>query len=160
VNGFFVALTRAARDRNDGTRLARWWNEARSREACGNLVRPDGHGVWHSAGQAVAFWLEMDLGTESLARVASKLAGYAHLGSRRAYPVLFWLPNTARETHLHALLAGTGLPEGVSVATAADDHAAQTGGPAGPVWRAYGHPGRALLADLPVATLEGEPWDG
>ncbi len=63
VNGFFVALTAHARTRRDGARLARWWNEARCRDACGNLVRPDGHGVWHTGGRAVPFWLEMDLGT-------------------------------------------------------------------------------------------------
>jgi hypothetical protein len=40
----------------------------------------------------------MDLGTEVLSRVAGKLTGYAHLaGTRRGYPVLFWLPTAARE---------------------------------------------------------------
>jgi hypothetical protein len=159
VNGFFVALTRDARTR-DGARLARWWNETRSRDACGNLARPDGHGVWHAGGRAVPFWLEMDLGTEPLARVAGKLTGYADLGPRRAYPVLFWLPGTAREANLHGLLSRTGVPDGVTVATAADDYAADIGGPAGPVWRVYGHPGRVALSDLPAPTSDGEPWDG
>ena len=160
VNGFFVALTRDARTRTDGARLARWWNEARSRDACGNLVRPDGHGVWHAAGRVVPFWLEMDLGTEVLSRVAGKLTGYANLGPRRAYPVLFWLPGTVREANLHALLTRAGVPDGVTVATAAADHAAGTGGPAGPVWRVYGRPGRVPLSDLPVSVPDGEPWDG
>jgi Replication-relaxation len=160
VNGFFVALTRDARTRNDGARLARWWNEARSRDACGNLVRPDGHGVWHAAGRTVPFWLEMDLGTEPLSRVAGKLSGYANLGPRRAYPVLFWLPGTVRETNLHAHLARDGVLDGVTVATAADDHAAGTGGPAGPVWRVYGRPGRVPLSDVPAPNGDGEPWDG
>jgi hypothetical protein len=31
-----------------------------SREAFGNLVRPDGHGVWRIGGRVVPFWLEMD----------------------------------------------------------------------------------------------------
>jgi Replication-relaxation len=158
VNRFFVALAAHAR-RHEGTRLARWWNEARCRDACAGLVRPDGHGVWRAAGRVVPFWLEMDLGTEPLSRVAGKLAGYASLGPRRAYPVLFWLPGTAREANLHALLSRTGVPDGVTVATAAADNAAGTG-PAGPVWRVHGHPGRVALHDLPAATVDGGTWGG
>ena len=171
TNGFFVALTAYARTRDradSGVRLGRWWNEARCREACGNLVRPDGHGVWHTGGRAVPFWLEMDLGTEVLARVAGKLTGYAHLGPRLAYPVLFWLPTAAREANLHAHLTRTGIPGGLTVATATDDsgndRAAGTGGPAGAVWRVAGHPGRVALADIPapspMSTVDGEAWDG
>jgi hypothetical protein len=159
TNGFFVALTAHARTR-DGAQLVRWWNETRSRDACAGLVRPDGHGVWHAAGRTVPFWLEMDLGTEVLSRVAGKLTGYANVGPRRAYPVLFWLPGTVREANLHALLARGGVPDGVTVATAADDYAAGTGGPAGPVWRVYGRPGRVPLSDVPAPNGDGEPWDG
>jgi len=168
VNGFFVALTAHARTRTDDTRLVRWWNEARCRQACGNLVRPDGHGVWQHGGRVVPWWLEMDLGTEVLARVAGKLTGYAHLGPRLAYPVLFWLPTAAREANLHAYLARTGVPGGLTVATATDEHmaggTAGTGGPAGAVWRVAGHPGRVALADIPapspLSTVDGEAWDG
>lgn len=172
VNAFFVALTRTARDHNNvrnndsdshhdnGTRLERWWNETRSREACGNLARPDGHGLWRTGRRVVPFWLEMDLGTEPLARLAAKLTAYAHLGPRHAYPVLFWLPTTARETHLHALLARSAVPGGLTVATAADDAAAEPGGPAGPVWRVHGHPDRMALHDLPMTTVDGAMVDG
>ncbi len=165
VNGFFVSLTAHARTRNDGAHddawLVRWWNEARCREACGNLVRPDGHGVWHTGGRAVPFWLEMDLGTEVLRRVAGKLTGYAQLaGTRRGYPVLFWLPTTTREHNLHNLLSRIGVPDGVSVATGTAEYAAGTGGPAGSVWRVAGHAGRVVLADLPVSGVDGGPWDG
>ena len=156
INGFFVALTAHART-HDGTELTRWWNEAQCREATGNLVRPDGHGVWVVGARSVPFWLEADLGTETLARVAGKLTGYAALPPRRAYPVLFWLPTTAREANLHAHLARTGVPGGVTVATAAVDNA--PGGPAGPVWRVVGAPGRVSLADLAPAG-NGAPWDG
>ncbi|MGH3433848.1 MAG: replication-relaxation family protein [Thermocrispum sp.] len=150
VNGFFVALAAHART-NDSARLLRWWNEARSRQTCGNLVRPDGHGVWHSGGRVVPFWLEMDLGTEVLRRVAGKLTGYAHLaGTRWGYPVLIWLPTTAREANLHHTLTGTGVPDGLTVATATHEQAAGTVGPAGPVWRVAGHTGRVALADIPV----------
>ncbi|MGC9667421.1 replication-relaxation family protein [Planosporangium sp. 12N6] len=155
VNGFFAALT--AHARTHGGRLARWWNEARCREAVGTVVRPDGHGVWDDGGRAVPFWLEADLGTETLARVVGKLTGYAALLPARAYPVLFWLPTAAREANLHAHLARTGVPAGVSVVTAAADTAPD--GPAGAVWRVVGRPGRVSLADMP-ASGDGAPWDG
>jgi len=157
TNGFFVALTAHARTA-PGARLARWWNEAACREATANVVRPDGHGVWTLGGRAVPFWLEMDLGTEALHRVAAKLTGYAALGPRRSYPVAFWLPTAAREANLHAHLSRAGIPDGVSVATAADDHAADHSGPAGAVWQLPGHPGRLTLADLPLSG--GAAWDG
>ncbi|GAB3161344.1 hypothetical protein GCM10027290_68230 [Micromonospora sonneratiae] len=160
VNGFFVALTGHART-HPGARLVRWWNEARCRDACGNLVRPDGHGVWADSGQAVPFWVEADLGTETLGRVVGKLTGYAALPPRRAFPVLFWLPTAARETNLQAHLRRAGVPDGVTVVTAAADHAAASGGPAGPVWRVVGHPDRVSLAGLPTPTGDGgTPWDG
>ncbi|TCB91650.1 hypothetical protein E0H26_25555 [Micromonospora zingiberis] len=155
VNGFFVALTAHARA-HPGARLVRWWNEARCREACGNLVRPDGHGVWADNGRTGPFWVEADLGTETLARVMGKLTGYAALPPRRAYPVLFWLPTAAREANLHTHLRRTGVPDGVTVATAA----ASSGGPAGPVWRILGHPDRVRLADLPAPGGGGASWDG
>lgn len=155
VNGFFVALSGHART-HPGARLVRWWNEARCRQACGNLVRPDGHGVWSDGERAVPFWAEVDLGTEPLRRVAGKLAGYAALPPRRAYPVLFWLSTGAREANLHAHLSRAGVPDGLTVATAAG----YAGGPAGPVWRIVGHPGRVRLAELPAPAGGGAPWDG
>jgi len=157
VNGFFVALTAHART-HPGTRLGRWWNETRCREACGNLVRPDGHGVWSDNGRVAPFWVEVDLGTEPLRRVAGKLTGYAALPPRRAYPVLFWLTSTAREANLHAYLSRAGVPDGVTVATAA---ANDGDGPAGAVWRLVGRPGRVSLADLGAPVADGgAPWDG
>lgn len=155
TNGFFVALTGHART-HDGAELLRWWSETQCRDATGNLVRPDGHGVWRTDGRTVPFWLETDLGTETLSRVADKLTGYARLPAARSYPVLFWLPTTARETNLHNHLTRAGVPDGLTVATATAD---TDPGPAGPVWRVVGHPGRVSLSGLaPVGT--GARWDG
>jgi hypothetical protein len=148
TNGFFVALSAHARTA-PAARLSRWWNEARCREAVATVVRPDGHGVWHDGGRAVPFWLEADLGTETLSRVVGKLTGYAALPPTRAYPVLFWLPTGAREVNMHAYLTRSGVPDGVTVATAAADTAPD--GPAGPVWRVAGRGGRVTLADLTPA---------
>src|SRR6266508_4272736 len=98
------------------------------------------------------FFLDHDTGTESHPARAAKLVGYRTLRDKgMAWPVLFWLPTTTIETHLHRHLAdhadGT---RGIVVATAARDHAAQHGGPAGPVWRMVGNGRRRLrLAELP-----------
>ena len=153
MNGSFVALATHART-DPSTRLARWWNEAACREAVGTVVRPDGHGVWVVGGHAVPFWLEADLGTETLSRVVGKLTGYAALPPSRAYPVLFWFTTAARELNFHGYLTRAGVPDGVAVATAA----AGAGGPAGPVWRVAGRPGRVGLGD--VTTGGGAVWDG
>lgn len=155
VNGFFTGLLAYARD-HSGAELLRWWPEARARQAAADIVRPDGHGVWAQRGRRVPFWLEYDTGSEVLRRVAGKLAGYADLaGTQHAYPVLIWLPTAVRETNLHAHIARAGLPAGVTVATAAADHAAGHGGPAGPVWQLVGRPSRLTLADIPG---DCPPW--
>ena len=155
VNQVFCALAAHARH-HPGAELARWWPERRAAQACGNLVHPDGHGVWVEDDRRVPFWLEFDLGTEVLSRVADKVTGYARLApTDLGYPVLFWLPTTAREDHLHHLLTRTAAAERVTVATAATDHAGEAS-PAARVWRLAGLTGRVRLADIPT----GAPWDG
>jgi hypothetical protein len=142
VNELFCTLAAHARDRA-GLALARWWSERQATAAAGNLVRPDGAGTWTADRSTVSFWVEVDRGTEQLSRLTSKLHnGYTRLaGTRLAWPVLFWLPNPAREDHLHDMLASQGTG-GVTVATATPVH----GHPAGPVWRLAGRPGTARLA--------------
>jgi hypothetical protein len=99
----------------------------------------------------VAFFLEHDTGTESHRQLTAKLHSYQRLRARGGpdLPVLFWLPTQARETNLHHQLAD--LPwAGLTIATAARDHAAGNGGPAGRVWRIAGNGRHRLpLADLP-----------
>ena len=131
-------------------RLVDWWGERRCTAAWGDLVRPDAAATWQTttpaagtaAGSAagggaavgfLGFAVEYDTGTETLARVAAKLADYADLAAAagQVLPVLFWLPSLARESALHDRLDPTGL----LVATAAADHAATAGGPTGLVWR-------------------------
>lgn len=164
TNQFFVDL--AAHERtHPGSRLVRWWPAAALQERGAlfrtgddpnlmlfkSLPRPDGHGVWAEASRRVPFLLEMDLGTEPLTVLTDKIANYARLAAltRWRWPVLFWLPNTRRELHLHQLLAG-GEPSEL-VATAAADHAAVTGqSPAENVWWLHGRQGSRLrLSDLP-----------
>jgi hypothetical protein len=162
VNGVFTALLADARTR-PGVALVAWESEAACAARLGGLARPDGHGVWAEAGRQVGFWLEYDTGTERLDRLTGKLPGYRDVARAladtdgRADPVLFWLPNTAREAHLHRAL--TASPPPVPVATAAGDHATAAGhSPAGPIWLPAGTArggGRRRLIDLPTTTAAG-----
>ena len=127
-----------------GGRLVGWWGERRCAATWGDLARPDAAATWtaptatdsaaHAAAEVrMGFAVEYDTGSEPLPRVAAKLADYADLAASAGavLPVLFWLPSLAREAGLHRHLDATGL----LVATAAADHAASAGGPAGAVWR-------------------------
>jgi hypothetical protein len=107
VNQFFVDLAASARAR-PAMRLVRWWSEQRAASMFRG-IHPDGHGLWHAAGQTVGFFVEHDTGSENLARLVTRLSSYdklAHSGGP-AYPVLFWLHSPTRESHLHQLLQGT-----------------------------------------------------
>ncbi len=161
VNQFFTDLAGHART-HPPARLDRWWSEQQCAApgAFGvslvSPVRPDGHGVFTDpGGRRVAFFLEFDTGTERLAVAAAKLTRYAAHAAKGgpAWPVLFWLPTTPRERHLHQLLDTPELP--VPVATAARDSLPVGAGPADAIWLVHGGtdtPRR--LADL--ATL-GDP---
>jgi Replication-relaxation len=149
VNQFFVDLLTHSRH-HPHTRLARWWSAGRTYATVDHNTRPDGHGVWRDGDDEVAFFLEHDTCSMSHPARAAKLVGYRTLQDKGpTWPVLFWLPSATIETHLHRHLAGSGT-HGVLVATAARDHAAKHGGPAGPVWKVVGNGRRRLpLAELP-----------
>lgn len=155
ANQFFVDLL--ARTRGDAdARLARWWSARRIAAVVDHNVRPDGHGVWRERDRQVAFFLEHDTGSEAHAVLTrGKLASYRKLAASGGptWPVLFWLPTTAREANFHRRLGGAA--RGLIVATAARDAAAGHG-PAGPVWMPAGNGRRRLrLAELPCRI--GEP---
>jgi len=145
-NGFFTALTARARQQ-PGTALAEWWSERRCAEHYGQIVRPDAYGAWVEDGRRAEFFLEYDMGTETLGRLVDKLAGYADLvaAGGPAYPVLFWLPTAAREAAFHRLLGRPPVP----VATAAADLAATLDlSPAEEVWLPVFAETRERLAHL------------
>jgi hypothetical protein len=142
VNGFFAALAGAAHRRPDASLLA-WWSERRCAQRWGRLVRPDGFGRWAEGRHTVEFFLEWDAGTETLAKVAAKLRGYADLaaGSGIWTPTLLWLPTAGREAEIRRVITGSPVP----VATA---HGPATDPPAG-VWLPIGnHTHRLRLAAL------------
>ena len=142
VNGFFAALAGAAR-RTPGAQLTEWWPERRCAAQWGTLVRPDGYGRWREPGPAgameVDFFVEYDRGSETTARVADKLAGYAELATATgiATPVLIWLPSPAREAPVRRQLGRPSVP----VATAAPTSGTS---PAEAVWLPAEHSGPRL----------------
>lgn len=150
VNDWFAALVADARrhpDTPQGRAVGAWWSEHRCARHFGDLVRPDGYGRWHAEGGAVEFFLEFDFGTEALAVVAGKLAGYARLAASTGIttPVLVWLPTARREAAARRVLARAWQeldePGGVPLATAAADllhHDALDASPAEPVWLPLG----------------------
>jgi hypothetical protein len=148
VNGFFVDLAAHARH-TPGARLGVWWSERRCRDIGGDLVRPDGHGVWTEHGLSRGFWLEYDRGTEPARRVLEKLDGYLtlHQVTGLDHAVLIRMQTARQETELHKRLrthpAVTG--GGLLVATMSGEDT----NPVGPVWLPVGHTLRLRLADLP-----------
>jgi hypothetical protein len=116
TNGVFTALIRSARGR-PGCRLEVWWSEQRCAKEWGEIVRPDGYGIWVDHDVRLPFLLEYDNGTETHERLATKLAGYAELAAAAGHPnwVLFTFPSPRREREARRVLSHRQVP----VATAA-----------------------------------------
>ncbi len=114
------------------------------------VIHADGLGIWTEGDATVAFYLEHDTGTEALPVLANKLHGYDNLRRRGgpAWPVLFWLHSTLRETHLHRRL--TEARPAVPVATAARDRLGDRS-PADAIWHLHATTAPLLpLAALPM----------
>jgi hypothetical protein len=131
VNGSFTALIRTARTSppTSGCELVEWWSEARCAAEWGEVVRPDGYGVWAEGGRRLPFLLEYDRATERLRRLGDKLSGYADLAAEVGHPtwVCFVFPTPGREAAASPVLGHPAVPVATAVLTARDD-------PAGPVW--------------------------
>lgn len=106
VNDWFTALVHRARHDNSMT-LAAWWSETRCARHFGDLTKPDAYGRWTAHGHEIEFFLEYDLGTEALDKLAGKLHGYATLAAATGVttPLLIWLPTAFREATARRLLA-------------------------------------------------------
>jgi hypothetical protein len=144
TNEFGVRLASTARH-EPGIRLDRWWSE-RTATARFMRVRPDAHGLWSVGDRTVGWFLECDMGTESLPKLVDKLDAYRQLAvvGGPTYPVLFWLPTLVREANLQQLLHRH--PPPVPVATATHDT-----DPAAAVWLPVRGSHRVRLATLPSA---------
>jgi cell wall-associated NlpC family hydrolase len=158
VNEFFARLHLHANRLRNGSAVTEWWPERRCAALWGDLVRPDAYGRWTEPRRdgtlrELDFFLEHDTGSETLNRVAGKLAGYGALAEATeiSTPVLLWLPSTAREANLRKVL---GVPE-VPVATAVQTASTDLEGPAGRAWLPAGAPGpRMRLIELADAWPE------
>ncbi len=78
ANDVFVRLVAAARRTSDAE-LATWWGERYCKPVLGEVVRPDGVGVWREGEATVTFCLEYDRGSEQLSRLAEKATDYTRL---------------------------------------------------------------------------------
>lgn len=157
TNGIFTSLLTAARHQPQRRQLVEWWSERRCAAEWGDLVRPDGYGIWIEDGYQLPFLLEYDNGTERLARLTAKLPGYTELAAVSGHPtwILFRFPSTARETNARRLLTSTRAPVATAVLHQGDD-------PTGPVWAPTTRPDRhrCRLIDLGDPTCPtGEPLD-
>src|SRR6266545_2802632 len=157
TNGFFTALIRSARRSSGRCRLRTWRSERRCAAEWGDLVRPDGFGEWAEGGVDVRFFVEWDMGTERLERLAGKLPGYGDLATvlGNAAWVLFAFPTPRREN-----AARSSLKAPVPVATAV---LGQGESPAGSVWLPLDERRRRRLADLGAdvarsSTVEEPHW--
>ena len=116
ANDVFVRLVAAARHNPDAD-LVTWWGEHYSKAMLGEVVRPDGVGVWREENSTVTFCLEYDRASEQLSRLTEKAADYARL--ERAWGIPFWLlvvvPGPRRERGVRAALSGYGLAGATTV---------------------------------------------
>ncbi|GAA4617207.1 hypothetical protein GCM10023195_76700 [Actinoallomurus liliacearum] len=146
ANGLFTALAAHART-HSGTELVIWWSERRCQKVWGRYARPDGYGRWREHHREADFFIEYDTGTEPLHRLDTKISDYATLAETTGIsdtPVLFVLPNPAREQHLHDRIT-THRP---LIATTTLEVLDAAGGPAGATWRPIGAQSRRRLIDL------------
>lgn len=147
TNGLFCALARWARSVEDAE-VAEWWPERRCATEWGEVVRPDGFGTLRQRDRVVEFFVEVDRGTETLARLTDKLTGYAELVRATGWAprVCFWFPGSGREAEARRALAH---PEVAVVTGAAGLRTGMGAGPGGPVWLPVGQTGpRRHLIDL------------
>ena len=186
VAEWFTALIDRARHHapSEHAALGAWWSEARCARHFGDLIKPDAYGRWISQGAEIEFFLEYDLGTEALAKLAGKLAGYAALAQATGIttPLVVWLPTAQREATarrlLHRAWQGLDNPHTVPVATAAAELLnpdATHPSPADAVWLPLDHHGshggnqmrarrklhrlRDAWPHVPTPTTDSEPGD-
>ncbi len=126
VNEWFTTLTTShGGDRSNRGRVMAWWSQTRCQRLWGDLARPDAFGRYTHTRVMLDFFLEYDLATTALPRVAAKLHGYSELARTTGVitPVLLWMPTLLRESSARQAVAQTWerLPDpgAVPVATAA-----------------------------------------
>lgn len=148
VNDFFVDLAAHARARAYCA-LTEWLSERDATDACARIVRPDSYGQWRENGRTVGFFLEYDLGTETLDRLVGKLDGYRELADAGInQPVLFVFPGRKRQANFHDSAAKSpSTRRRVSIASTTAGDISRIGA-AERVWLDSAGPARHRLIDL------------
>ncbi|WP_033293131.1 replication-relaxation family protein [Amycolatopsis jejuensis] len=158
-NGLFTALIHRALQPGTTGALTTWWSAARCGRHWGDIVTPDGYGRWREADRDIEWFIEFDFGTETLTRLARKLARYERLAENTGIttPVLVWLPTAAREANARRAFADAlralNRPDRVPVATTSGETTDDPLDMAAPRWRRVEDTrttGRVRLTELPV----------
>ncbi|MGP4115024.1 replication-relaxation family protein [Streptomyces sp. 4N509B] len=129
VNSHLTTLA-ASHHHDRDSELTVWISARSAARLWGDWARPDAYAHHRHRERLLPFFLEHDTGTQPLARVEGKLAGYAQLVATTgtATPILFHTSSPAREASLRRRLAPTAADHGLLVATTHADHPAAPGG--------------------------------
>ncbi|WP_199550368.1 replication-relaxation family protein [Streptomyces sp. N35] len=122
VNDTLIHLAAHGRT-TPGTGLELWLSERSCARRWGDIVRPDAYAHWHDGDRILPFFLEFDTGSQPLARVEAKLAGYsAFTTTTGTRPVLLLLTRTqSRDLALRRRLVAPARDLGLQVATSSVD---------------------------------------
>ena len=148
-----------------GGRVVIWLSEREAHYALPGRGRtlpftPDAYCLWALSGEEGAFFLEWDRGTESMTRIAEKLARYEtyyglrayrdHLGENGLQPRILFVVSDERRRKQFIVWLARRLAKGewrslptILIATRGSSSAE----PLGPVWRRPGHERRLRLVD-------------
>ena len=150
ANQVFTDLLADGRRANPSGQLEVWWSARRCAAEWGQVVHPDGYGIWTTPeGRRLPFLLEHDMGTERLARLAAKLDGYADLTAAAGHPtqILFTFPTPEREHSARHALTPAASRLHQPIATAVKNALTDA---AGTIWRPLHDYQHYLLGDLPA----------
>jgi len=150
TNGFFTRLAYGCRRSRSDIPLTHWFGE---RRADRQRVRPDGMGCLKTRGGLLAFWLELDRGTEPHGRLGVKMHQYAREGmvpDSLPHLLLFCFPSEAREVQARRGLLDLGY---LTVATTTVGRHRTS--PLGRIWLPIRGARRLALPELP-APARGE----
>lgn len=132
VNELLTHLAACARHL-PGTGLTLWISEHSAARRWGDIIRPDAYAHWQDATRTrgeyhLPFFLEYDTGSQSLARVEAKLAGYAAFTTATGTsPALLIHTRTAsRDLALRRRLSASAAELGLAVATSSADFTTNT----------------------------------
>ena len=145
TNGFFTRLAYACRQSDGALGLTHWYGERRAETL---LIRPDGMGCVETSNDLIAFWVELDRGTEPHGRLRSKMHRIADPGlpaDTLPHAALFCFHSERREVSARKALWNL---DYITVATTTmERHRAI---PLGPIWLPMRAGQRLSLMELAI----------